>query len=118
MISEKEYYEIMGNMCDNEDFETLHKNWHICFEYILKDFKCGFTKKAIDSLFYNFAMKNWEELWLETSTYKGSSKDELIKSFGYECSYICDRTSYDRLFRTHWLFIKAFDDEMDEMQIK
>jgi hypothetical protein len=58
-------------------------------------------------------MVNWDDLDKENSIYKQDSKEQLIEKFCYECVYICDRVSYDRLFRTHWLFLRAFEDELD-----
>lgn len=115
-ISKDCYYDMMANMSNYQDFEILHKNWYLCFSYILKSFKCGFTDEAIKSLFYNFDMSNWKDLWVKNSEYKDYSKEELIDSFGSECFYISDRTSYDRLFRTHWLFRRAFEDEIDKIK--
>lgn len=116
-ISKVYYYKLMEDMHNYKDFETLHENWRKCFEYILKSFNCGFTSEAIDNLFYNFNMLNWKELWIENSEYKNYSKEKLIESFTLECFYISDRTSFDRLFRTHWLFRKAFYEELENIKI-
>ena len=102
----------MENMDAKSDFETLHHHWYLCFEYMLKSFKAGFTSKAIKSLFYNFDMENWQALWLQSTRYKDNTKPELIEFFAGECFYISDRYSYDRIFRAHWLFRKAFEKEL------
>lgn len=75
-----------------------------------------FKKKSINSLFYDFDMSNWEALHKENTEYKNYTKSELIESFASECSYISDRASYDRLFRTHWLFRNAFEKEMNNIR--
>lgn len=111
-MTEKEYYKTMGKFDPRMDFETIHKNWFECFSYILKSFKVGFNSKAIKSMFYHFDMANWKALHKENTEYKDCDKQKLIKKFCGECWYISDRASYDRLFRTHWLFIRAFEQEI------
>lgn len=112
-MKEKEYYDIMCNMDYKMSFEELNKLWYKCFTYILKSFKVGFNKKSIKSLYYDFDMDNWTALHKDQTEYKDYSKKKLIKAFCGECHYICDRASYDRLFRTHWLFRQAFDHELN-----
>lgn len=107
----KHYYTLMGNFGDG--FDEIHKNWFWCFSYILKSFNAGFNKKSIKSLFYDFDMSNWTAMHKENSEYADYDKDALLDTFFSESSYICDRTSYDRLFRTHWLFRKAFEYELN-----
>ena len=107
--TEDQYYGLMENMIEYKDFKTIHERWLKCFTYILRSFKAGFSKKTIEALFYDWEMENWEDLYKENSEYKDCSKTDLLEQFSGECAYICDRTSYDRLFRTHWLFRKAFE---------
>lgn len=115
-ISEEEYYKKMHNMRKLKTFKSIHKNWYECFNYILRSYKVSFTDRAINSLFYNFDMQNWTALHLDKTEYKNYSKEDLLEEFFGECSYISDRTSYDRLFRTHWLFRRAFDSELDRIR--
>jgi hypothetical protein len=115
-ITEEKYYQLMGSMRKYKSFQKLHQNWYLCFEYILRSFKCNFSKKSINSLFYDFDMSNWEALHKENTEYKNYTKSELIESFASECSYISDRASYDRLFRTHWLFRNAFEKELNNIR--
>lgn len=116
VLSKKLYYSVMENMCKDTSFNVLHKNWLNCFKYILHSWKVGYTDKICEDLFYHFDMINWEQMWLENSKYKNCSKEELISYFCADCSYIADRTSYDRLFRTHWLFLKSFPHEINKIK--
>ena len=111
-MDKEEYYELMETITPKIGFEELHKNWLDCFTYVLTAFKVGFVKESIESLFYHFSMENWKTIHQENTVYKGYSKNKLIKKFCAECSYVSDRMSYDRLFRTHWLFLRAFDKEI------
>lgn len=114
-MNKKEYYNIMVNMEDVFDFKTLYSKWKKCFIYILVSiFK--FKKQSAIKLFYNFDMENWTALHIENTEYKNYSKNELIEAFVNECDYISDRISYDRLFRTHWLFKQSFDKEFNEIK--
>src|SRR3989344_6026350 len=106
----------MNRMDLKTDFKTIHKNWFKCFDYILRSFKSGHNAKTIKSLFYDFDMDNWTALHKENTEYKNNTKEGLIKNFCGECGYISDRTSYDRLFRTHWLFRQAFNRELMEVK--
>jgi hypothetical protein len=115
-MTKKQYYEIMCNMDTKRSFKVLHENWFRCFEYILKSFKVGFTKKVIHSLFYNWTMENWTAMHQEETEYKGYTKKKLIGAFCGECCYISDRVSYDRLFRTHWLFLRSFENELNKIR--
>lgn len=111
-MKEIDYYKIMESFNTEMSFEEIHEKWFKCFSYILNSFKKGFNKKSITSLFYDFDMCNWEVFHQENTFYKDKSKEDLIYDFVNECAYICDRTSYDRLFRTHWLFRTAFYKEL------
>lgn len=110
------YYSLMSNMSADSSFEKLHSDWYNCFAHILLAFNVGHNEDTIKSLFYDFDMDNWKSMHKENTEYSDSSKEELIKDFCGECSYICDRTSYDRLFRTHWLFRQSFRDELLKAQ--
>lgn len=110
---EDKYYETITSFEDvGMNFEKVHDRWFGCFTYILEKFNTGFNKDSIKSLFYDFDMENWRTMHLENTEYKDKSKQELFESFAGECWYTSDRMSYDRLFRTHWLFRKAFHDEL------
>lgn len=115
-MTEQEYYRAMNTMPTYKSFETLHKKWYECFSYILKSYKKGYNKKIIDSLFYDWDMQNWTALHKEKTEYALYSKDELAVEFQHACTYICDRASYDRLFRTHWLFKNAFEEKIDKIR--
>lgn len=113
MINEKEYYDLMdGGMSSEWTFEQLHTAWKSCFSHVLKSFKIGYTQKIIDSLFYDFQMDNWRAMHKQNTEYASYSKKKLVERFLGECQYTCDRMSYDRLFRTHWLFRQAFRNEL------
>ena len=117
-MKEDEYYNLIENFNQKMSFEEIHDKWFKCFSYILKSYRLGYTNKIIKSLFYHFDMDNWKAMHKENTEYKDCSKEQLIDHFCGECSYICDRTSYDRLFRTHWLFKKAFSNELWGLKIK
>lgn len=102
----------MCNFKPEFSFDKIHRDWLKCFKYIFHYWHIGYTDKIIESLFYDFEMANWTALHQENTEYKGFSKRKLIASFCSECCYISDRTSYDRVFRTHWLFRKAFHKEL------
>lgn len=107
-ITETEYYNLMSTFDTNMNFDEIHEKWYKCFHYILRSFKVRFLDKTIHSLFYDFDMENWTALHKENTEYKDDSRKDLIKFFCIECGYISDKASYDRLFRTHWLFKNAF----------
>lgn len=113
-ISDDEYYDIMCNFKSLTDFKDIHDKWFSCFHYILT--RWGFNKRSIKSLFDNFVMLNWKDLHQENTEFKDLSKELLYNSFAGECWYISDRMSYDRLFRTHWLFLRAFHDELNKLK--
>jgi hypothetical protein len=115
MLSEKGYYELMSSFNSKMKFYEVHEKWYKCFHWILKSYKIGYTDKIIEDLFYHFDMENWNDLHKDQSEYKDSTSKELLKFFCGECAYICDRTSYDRLFRTHWLFRNAFEKELNSL---
>jgi hypothetical protein len=116
MLTEKSYYETMSNFKSSMKFNEVHEKWYKCFYWILKSFKIGYTEEVIHSLFYYFMMENWSDLHKDQTEYKNNTSKELLKFFCGECAYICDRTSYDRLFRTHWLFLNAFEKEMSKLR--
>lgn len=107
-----EYYKAMaefGNGIPVGDFNKIHRIWYSCFSCILKGLHKDYTDGLVQDLFYSFAMCNWKDLHLEQSQYKGFTNISLYKEFCSEALYISDRISYDRLFRTHWLFRQVFD---------
>lgn len=112
MLTKKEYYRRMYNFDELKKFKTIHRQWHECFGYILRQWRCGYTEKSIDSLFYDWEMSNWKALWQENSEFAGKTKSELLEVFCGECFYMCDRPSYDRVFRAHWLFRQVFKREL------
>jgi len=112
ILSEKEYYELMSNFNIKMKFAEVHEKWYKCFHFILRSYKVGYTDKIINDLFYYFTMENWSDLHKQQTEYKDYTKKELLPVFCGECAYICDRAGYDRLFRTHWLFLNAFEKEM------
>jgi hypothetical protein len=111
MISEKTYYEYMCNFDSIHKFDIILERWYKCFDRILRRMDLGYKKPIIDSLFYKWEMENWGAMWQEHTEYKDYTPIQLLEEFASECRYICDRASYDRLFRTHWLFRKAFGQE-------
>lgn len=60
-------------------------------------------------------MKNWKALHKENTDYKDASKAEMVEAFKGDICYISDRLSYDRVFRSHWLFRNAFAAEISEI---
>ena len=115
-MKKDDYYDLMCKMDSEMEFDELHYKWHQCFTHFLKSLRLGYNQKIIDSLFYDFDMENWKDLHKENTEYSETTSQELVEEFTGECHYICDRMSYDRLFRTHWLFKQAFDKEF--MKIK
>ena len=109
------YYDIMlsfGNYDRDRDliYNICRDKWFYCFNFVLRNW--GFSKKSIHHLFYNWDMSNWDALHLENTKYKGFISHDLKRIFFFECVYVCDRMSFDRLFRTHWLFVRAFEEEL------
>jgi len=107
-MTEEKFYKIIGK---GKTFKKIHKNWYKCFRHFL--LKYGHTEESVKSLFYDFEMSNWKALHKENTVYKDCTKESLIISFKGGCTYIRDRMSYDRLFRTHWLFRQAFKKELN-----
>ncbi len=115
-MKENEYYKLMENFNEDMSFDEIHDKWYKCFYYILRSFKVGHNKSTIKSLFYDFDMENWNSMHRENTEYKNYTKLELLDDFCGECDYISDRTSYDRLFRTHWLFKQSFSEEINKIK--
>lgn len=111
-MKKNDFYGLMCTFDANQDFNTIHQNWKTCFTEYFRRLKLGFSNRAIEDLFYNFEMSNWDGFHIENTEYHGKTKAELIEYFCYETKYISDRMSYDRLFRTHWLFKQAFRKEL------
>lgn len=116
LITEDRYYDLMASFKYNSDFEEVHDNWNKCFHYAMFKLNEDCNKSMVMSLFYYWEMDNWDALHLDQTEYKNYTKDELKRAFAGECNYICDRISYDRLFRAHWLFRQAWS-EFDEAEI-
>lgn len=115
---EADYYDTMATMIENKNFESMLDDWYACFDYILSSFRAEYTGGIISDLFFNFSMCNWNALHIENTEYATLTQEELRTKFAYECSYMSDRTSYDRLFKAHWLFLNAYPTEMNEEKIK
>ena len=115
-LTEEEYYHLMCGMDPKAPFEENHRRWLWCFAWILRHYKVGYRWQTIQSLFYNFEMDNWLAMHQDETEYKGFTKLKLLKEFAGDCSYICDRASYDRLLRAHWLFRKAYDKELSRVR--
>lgn len=111
VLTETEYYNAIGNLGDT--FTEIHTNWYNIFNYILLSVNNEFTTSVVSSLFYEFDMENWKALWQENTEYADKSKVDLLETFKFEVSYISDRTSFDRLFRTHWMFLNSFRDNLN-----
>lgn len=101
----------------DETFENnyleIKKIWKEFFDITLKDIGIK-SKKSINILFWEWDMCNWKAMHRENSEYKNCSRKEMYNSFSREASYIADRISLDRIFRTHWLFKQVFYDEILE----
>ena len=117
-MTESQYYDTMTGFKSSMTFDEIHKKWFKCFSYILKKFNVGYNSKIIKDLFYGFAMQNWDLLQFNNSKYCTLTDIKLLDTFAGECIYISDRTSYDRLFRTHWLFLVAFEGNMNSEATK
>lgn len=114
-MNRQELYDLMCiDIKKDTSFDVLHEKWFLCFSEVLKLFNKGFNEDSIKALFYEFDMANWKALHLENTEYKTKTKKELLDSFLRECYYISDRLSFDRLFRTHWLFKQVFDKELSK----
>lgn len=113
-LTKEQFYNLMTTFEPSMSFEQIHQRWLDCFKYMFKSFKVGFTDQSIENLFYNFRMLNGKMFWKEYNPdYKNHTQQQLLKSFCGECNYIGDRYSYDRIFRTHWLFLRVFEEELD-----
>ncbi len=114
-LYDNKWFKVMNSMEDvGGDFESILALWEKCFCAYLKS-TIGLSKKGGKKLFRDFRMENWKALHLENTDYANETKAELIESFQCECIYISDRMSFDRLFRCHWLFNRAFEDKIFKM---
>lgn len=109
-MTEKDFYNNIKGIENSNILEVVEKLWKDCFTYILKKRDKKYTRQTINDLFYNFEMCNWKAMWKENTEYSSHSKDELKKSFYIEIMMNSDRFSLDRLFRTHWLFLRWKDE--------
>lgn len=101
----------------DENFEDkyleIKKIWKEFFDITIRDIGIK-EQKAIDILFWEWDMCNWEVMHKDNTEYKNHTRKEMYDSFSGEASYISDRISLDRIFRTHWLFRQVFYDEIFE----
>ena len=108
-----DFYDKMGNIHCN-DFDSSMAMWYWCFSKMLTSLCPSHTGSTARSLFWDWDMENWKAMWMEGSEYEKSSREELINSFKCECNYISDRFSYDRVFRTHWLWRQIWKEEIEQ----
>lgn len=95
------------NKAKRRDIPVLWKE----FVYlILKTW--GYNLKARKDLFAWEIGENWADLNQENAV--KPTKRELLADFKGEVSYIADRMSLDRLFRTHHMYVIAFRDEIHQ----
>lgn len=111
-MNKKEYYNIvcggLHNIHQEGTFNELYKAWRKAFCYVLKR-QSGMSKKSAKHLFKYFEMQNSKMFWKDNNPeYSNHTQEELEQSFLSDVSYCSDRMSYDRLFRCHWLFLRAF----------
>ena len=112
-MNEQRFFKLMEDkLPECQDFDEFLAVWYPCFGYMLKKLCKGHNRRTIKSLFWDFEMANWEAMHQENTEYANYNKEHLIGAFISECAYIVDRFSYDRLFRAHWLFLRAFDKEV------
>lgn len=106
----QQFYDLMYGMHKLNDYNEIKEAWYKCFGYALQTFCPEYTDNVIKSLFEGFVMQNWIAMHKANTEYADYSEIKLQESFKWECSYIADRISYDRLFRCHWLYLRAFVD--------
>lgn len=114
-IDKDTYYKYMQgfNRFDSDtDFKMIRNRWYACFAYSLRYMQVGYREQAIQSLFFDWEMSNWDTMNEENTEYSGLNRIDLYSIFCNECIYICDRMNYDRLFNTHWLYRRMFSDEI------
>lgn len=103
-------------LCNNDRlykdiFDDVYDLWYEYFKTSMR--MLGIKRnKSIKTLFDGWDMQNWKAMHLDSSEYQHNSRDELFHIFSSEAEYMADRMSFDRLFRTHWLFKKVYKDEI------
>jgi len=95
----------------DDHYANIKLIWKQYFDETLQEIDIT-DQKAKDILFYEFTMQNWNAMHRENTEYKTFSRRNLYQNFSAEASYISDRISLDRLFRTHWMFRQVFYDEL------
>jgi len=105
------FYVFKTNRMYVDKFEEIDKLWYEYFSFTIRELGVN-TKKAIDALYYDWDMDNWEAMHFSKSEYKSYNRDEVYTAFYGDADYISDRISFDRLFRIHWFFKKCFHDEI------
>lgn len=81
--------------------EEIKNNWHLIFQEVAKTL--GFDSVAIDILWDNLVVGNWERLHA-TDEERALSEADVLKAFKSDVFYCSDRWSLDRLTRCHWLY--------------
>lgn len=86
----------------------LAERWYKYFTYILYHF--DFDVERAHDLFVGFEMSNSKMFWKSNHVdYKGYEFYELYNSFISELEESNDKMSFDKLFRAHWLYLKAYE---------
>ena len=89
------------------NYKKLSKMWFKIFHCSLKKFMPNLTKKDSYTMFLGLAFENGHMFHIEENNYyKDYSFEQLINEFKGDISYWVDRASFDRIFRTHWLYTK------------
>jgi hypothetical protein len=114
--SQKKYYETCEALCESKgiNFKQDHELWLKIFTYMIYKIEPKSSKELIKSLFYNFDMSNWTALHLENTKYAKFNQKKLLEEFKSELNYISDRLSFDRIFRTHYLFLRTYNKEINQ----
>lgn len=109
-LTEKEFCECMDRFVIDDDFDKFSQKWLNCFAYMLFELNKSFTDEVIIDLFENFEMNNAKIFCADKNSFykkyerRKNRKRAYEESFSYECQYIFDRFSYDRIFRVHWIY--------------
>lgn len=104
----REYYQAISEIThDNFQGADLVFQWFSVFYATLNRFHPEYTFNVAFELFCYFGMGNWTALHKDKTEYKDDTPQEMLEHFYGELNYCSDRMSYDRLFRTHWLFLQT-----------
>lgn len=106
-ISRKKYYRLMNDFYKLDDWQLIIDAYPKVFE-ALCCYNYRLPKRIVDNMFANLAYGNWERMW-ETDEDRRKTVAELCNMLKYEVYYICDRMSWDRLIRTHWIWHRICD---------